>query len=347
MTGCWGELRPLTWSAVLLAAAYVWIRSFAAFCHGLTFERVSARAGGDAGGVAKTKKAVAEKQGPKVVASRKRVVQANSSEDEDSAFDKHPGHASKSEPQAKAQARAQAAKGKGKKVMGSEDEDDADDDDAEISEAEESDEDFESDEDDDFRGKKGKGKRLSDKGGKQTGKGKKQAHTKTTPASRSKKLSPPDKMRHRNPSVRSRAKPALSRVCIHFCATLMSIFRVARPRKCRLWMCPLETPVRSTSKQQRGEGEQNRRKPSPNLPSVTLVSKLLWARAADQALSLFSPLPRSRRPRRKALTRPLISPQALAPSRWSHCKCAERRVTAESMCRMCLCFDTVSCLVHA
>ena len=338
MTGCWGELRPLTWSAVLLAAAYVWIRSFAAFCHGLTFERVSARAGGDAGGVAKTKKAVAEKQGPKVVASRKRVVQANSSEDEDSAFDKHPGHASKSEPQAKAQARAQAAKGKGKKVMGSEDEDDADDDDAEISEAEESDEDFESDEDDDFRGKKGKGKRLSDKGGKQTGKGKKQAHTKTTPASRSKKLSPPDKMpSHRNPTVRSRAKPSLFRVCIHFCVTLKSVFRVARPRKCRLWMCPLETPVRSTSKQQRGEGEQNRRKPSPNLPSVTLVSKLLWARAADQALSLFPPLPRSRRPRsrrprRKALPRPLISQQALAPSRWSHCKCAERRVTAESMC---------------
>ena len=165
MTGCWGELRPLTWSAVLLAAAYVWIRSFAAFCHGLTFERVSARAGGDAGGVAKTKKAVAEKQGPKGVASRKRVVQANSSEDEDSAFDRHPGHASESEPQAKAQARAQVAKGRGKKVIGSQDEDDADDaddDDAAISEAEESDEDFESDEDDDFKGKKGKGKSQKD-----------------------------------------------------------------------------------------------------------------------------------------------------------------------------------------
>ena len=215
----------------------MWIRSFAAFCHGLTFERVSARAGGDAGGVAKTKKAVAEKQGPKVVASRKRVVQANSSEDEDSAFDKHPGHAFESEPQAKTQARAQIAKGKGKKVMSSEDEDDADDDEAEISEAEESDEDFESDEDEDFRGKKGKSKRLSDKGGKQTDKGKRQAHTKTTPSSRSKKLSPPGKMpSHRNPPVRRPAKPVISRVCIHLCVTLMSIFRVARPRKCWLWM---------------------------------------------------------------------------------------------------------------
>jgi hypothetical protein len=324
----------------------VWIRCLAAFCHGLTFERVSARAGSDGGGVGKTKKALAEKQGPKVVVSRKRVVQANSSEDEDSAFDKHPGHASESEPQAKAQARAQVAKGRGKKVIGSQDEDDADDaddDDAAISEAEESDEDFESDEDDDFKGKKGKGKRLSDKGGKQTGKGKKQAHAKTTPASRSKKLSPPGKMpSHRNPPVRSPAKPALFRVCIHSCVTLMSTFRVARPRKCRLWMWPLETPVRSTRRQQRGEGGQSRRRPSPNLPSVTLVSKLLWARA-DQALSLFPPLPRprpppppslprSRRPRRKALHRPLASQQALAPSRWSHCKCAERRVTAKSMC---------------
>jgi hypothetical protein len=46
--------------------------------------------GGDAG-VATTKRAATGKQGPKVVASRKRVVQAYSSEDEGSAFDKHPG----------------------------------------------------------------------------------------------------------------------------------------------------------------------------------------------------------------------------------------------------------------
>ena len=46
--------------------------------------------GGDAG-VATTKRAETGKQGPKVVESRKRVVQAYSSEDEGSAFDKHPG----------------------------------------------------------------------------------------------------------------------------------------------------------------------------------------------------------------------------------------------------------------
>jgi hypothetical protein len=131
--------------------------------------------------MAKSKKAVTEKQVPREPPSRKRVMQADSSDDEASAPDKQQGRADMSGPQTKAQARAKVAKvqkGKTERAALSDD-DEEEEGEEEFSEAEESNEDLESDDDDDFKGK-GK-KKLPDIGENQSGK---HADAKTTPASR-------------------------------------------------------------------------------------------------------------------------------------------------------------------
>ena len=260
--------------------------------------------------MAKTKKAVTEKQVPKEPPSRKRVVQADSSDDEASASDKHQGRAHMSGPQGKAQARAKVAKGKAKRAVLSDD-DDEEEEEEEFSEAEESDDDFESDEDDDFKGKKGKGKKkLPDIGKKQSGKGKKHADAKTTPASRGDRSSASGKKpSHCNPPVLPcGASPAvcLSLLLWHVDVDLVC---VARRRKWRLRVRPLGLPSQiRTRKRQQGERScQNRKKPWRSLNSVILESKLLWVRAAHQALRLCPLLFPPRFPRHRALPRPLAS----------------------------------------
>ena len=167
--------------------------------------------------MAKSHKAVTEKQVPKEPPSRKRVVRSDSSDDEASASDEHQGRAHPSGPQGKAPVRAKAATGAApakqpaaaagshasissffrpkagapavaapkpsQRAEAADSDDDKGGEEEECWEEEESDDDdFESD---DFEGRKGKGShKRSAIGQRQFGKGKKHAGAKTTPAGR-------------------------------------------------------------------------------------------------------------------------------------------------------------------